>query len=577
MRLHRPVLAGLALGTLLPVTAASAATGVTAAGSALSSATIASVSVGSLTIGTTVIPGASVALGTLSATAETINGKAPSVTFVPVTVNGTETGAVTVTPANSPKTVGGVATGALPLNILSATSPTATLTAANPAAAPTSSLKAALGSVSVLGMPITLDGGLNVGSVTDATHAKADKTLTIQNVTLPSLADLLAALGIDIAKLPASTLFALVEELPMVIDSVTAGLLAASDTAIADALVDVSEAQNTVDTATEDLATATDNLDTALGALDAVAIAALGTLPTGVDAPLDSADWDTLGESPEGQTIQGLLRADSAIDSAADAYEQAKGDLQDANDVLDGLVDTLNGLVDTLAGIVEGVLSDTPLAKVGAAKVGTNANVGSTKAATVTGYVSGVEVMGLDVLKEVTGNSKVDAAKLVGDVADQVNDQIAGVTQTLSDVLSDVTGAIGLNVPAPSIEVLAKTTKTGVAGAFGTADATVTALSVTMPSATIPDAFALAGAGSLPGIGDTASGFKTAPLSIKVGSLTDAARFRPASGTTPTTPNTPDDGDLASTGVPSGLGIVALIGVALAVATRRRLRTVPVS
>lgn len=564
MRLHRPVLAGLALGTVLPITAASAATGVTAAGSALSSATIASIQVGSLTIGTTSIPGASIALGTLAATAETVNGTAPSITFVPATVNGQKIGAVTVTPANSPQSVAGIATPALPLNIASATSPAATLTAVKTAAGPASKVTANLGSVTVLGMPISLNGGLNAGSVTDAKHAEAGKVLKISNVTLPSLADLLAALGIDIKKLPVDTLLALVNDLPMAIDDAVSDALGTQSAAI-DTIQGQIAKQNA-------LADATTALDAALAAVDPALLTTLAPqlAAAGVSAPLDSADWDTIGAATGGSAIQTALRADGDVDTAATAYEAAKS-AASGLPALDTLTSQLAAAINTLANIVGGVLNATPLAKIGAAEVGIKAAVGSAKTAKVTGYVSGVQVLGEDVLLAVTKNTKVDAAALVGGLADKVNNEIASITQTLSDSLSALKGATGLNVPAPSIEILTRSTKTGTAGAFGTADAMVSTLSVTVPSVTVPDAFALAGASSLPAVGATSTGIKTAPLSFKVGTLVEAAKFRPASSATPGKVTNPNDPDLASTGAPAGLGIVALIGLTAAVVIRRRV------
>ena len=199
MRLHRPVLAGLALGAVLPVTAAEAATGVSAADSAVSTATIATVSVGALA-GLT--EAQSIAIGTLSATAG--SGATPAVTFVPVTLNGVKNGAVTVTPANSPQSVGTVATD--PLGVVAATSPAAKLTAAAEGATSSSGLESTLGSVSILGLPVGLNGGLDAGSATDASHAQAGKAVSFSNLSLPNLSDLLGALGIDVDKLPVTTL-----------------------------------------------------------------------------------------------------------------------------------------------------------------------------------------------------------------------------------------------------------------------------------------------------------------------------------------------------------------------------------
>jgi hypothetical protein len=567
MRLHRPVLAGLALGALLPVTAASAATGVAAAGSATSSATLASVTVGSLTIAGQTIQGHSVAIGTLSAAAQTLSAsQAPSVTFTPLTVDGVGTAATTVTPANSPKTVGGVSTGALPLNVLSATSPSATLSAAA-AASRTASLTSKLGSVKVLGMPVTLNGGVSVGSVTDASHAQAGKTLSITNVSLPNLADLLAALGIDISKLPVGTLNGLVQDLPVTLSAATQTALQAANDAIDTTATAKGAAQAAYDTAAAQVTTTAAALDTALSGADLTGV----TLPSNVTAPLDHTDWDTMTQDGTvGTTAQtAIVTLNPAVGTAAAAYDAAKSDASTKLDTLSAAIDALTAALGTLSGLVSGVLSGTPLVQVGAANVGTRAAVSSAKVADVTGYVSGVKVLGEDVLQTVTGNSKLDAAKLIGDTASQVNAELADLAQTLSGVLSGVTGAAGLVVPAPSIQLLTKATSTGTSGAFGLANATVTALSVSLGSVTVPLNFALPGAAQQAGIGATSTGFKTAPLSVKVGVLGEAARFRPAS----TTSGPSGGGSLPATGLPAGIAIVALIGTAGAFAMRRRLRT----
>jgi hypothetical protein len=573
MRLHRPVLAGLALFTVLPVTAASAATGVAAAGSAMSTATLATVSVGNLTIGATTIQGHSVSIGTVTAGAQTLSPSvAPSVTFVPLTVDGTQTGAYTVTPANSPVTLGGISTAALPMNVLSATSPSATLTAATTSASRTSGLTAKLGSAQVLGLPVVLNGGVNVGSVTDASHAQAGKTLTISNVGLPNLADLIAALGIDIAKLPVDTLNGLVQGLPLAINSATATAIDNANDAIDTADAQLTAAETALANGTAAYNTAEAALDAALAGADYTGI----TLPSGMAAPLDHTDWDALtAMGAPGAAVQTLIgTANSSVGltsvptSTAAVYQAAKDALPALQAAVTTLTGALAGVIATLSGIVEGLLAGTPLVSVGAGEVGIKAYVGTTKTAAVTGYVSGVKVMGEDVLQVVTGNTKLDAAKLVGDLADEVNAEIADITGSLSAILSGATGATGLSVPAPSIQVLTKTTSTGVDGAFGLANATVTALSVSLGSATIPQAYALSDAAGMAGIGETATGFKTAPLSVKVGVLAEAARFRPAGSTTPG-----NSGQMPSTGAPAGLAIVAVIGVAVAVVTRRRLRS----
>lgn len=556
MRLHRPVLAGLALGALLPVSAAEAATGLTAAGSAVSTATLADLSVGALL---DVVEATHVSIGSLSATAQTLSKSAPAVTFVPITLNGVKNGAVTVTPANSPKTVGGISTGAAPLSLLSATSPGATLSATD-GAAPSSKLTSSLGEAKILGLPIVLDGGLTAGSITDAKHAEAGKGLTISEVSLPNIADLLGALGIDIHKLPVGTLNALVGQLGMALDTATQQALDAANTAYDTAAQNLDDAQDTLATETAEYAAAVAAFNEQLSSVDVTGID-LGV----VSAPLDNADWDAL--PTETRTAIAALPGNEGITAAAAAYETAKTQYNAAAAAIAGLESAVSSALDAIADLVDGVLAGVPLVEIGSAKIATKAAVGAAKTATVTGAISGVKVLGTDVLAEVTGDSELDVAKVVGDVAADVNAQLADLSAALSNALSGVTGATGLVVPAPKIELLTKKTVTGTDGAFGTATTTVTALSVSLGSATIPAVYALEDAAALAGIAEITSGFKTAPLAMKVGTLVESARFRPASTTT-----TPGSGPThPSTGAPAGLALVAVVGTAVAIGVRRRL------
>ncbi|HEX8001403.1 MAG TPA: hypothetical protein VF519_01770 [Mycobacteriales bacterium] len=536
----------------------------------MSSATLATISVGDLTVAGTTLDGHAVSVATLSAVAQTLSSDAPAVSFVPITLDGVKKGEVTVTPANSPKTVGALATGALPLNVLSATSPTATLTAAKSASGPVSSLTASLGQASLLGLPLGLDGSVKVGSATDAAKAQAGKTLTISNVALPSLADLLAALGIDLKKLPVDTLNGLIGSLPVTITSTAEAAIAAANTAIDGADDAYEAALANVSTKTQELAAAAADLDAALAP---VTLPAGTSLPpgSGIDMPLTHGEWDQLSATPEGQAVQNaILAADltNTLDDPLAAYVAAKAALATATAAVAPLLAAIQPLIDDLADLVDGVLAANPLVSIDAAQVGTSALSGATKSANVTGYVSGVKVLGQDVLATVTGDSKLDVAAIAGTVSNQVNAAVTSVTGALSTVLSTATGATGLSVPAPSVKFLTKSTSTGTDGAFGIANVVVTALQVDLGSATIPTQFALADAAELPAILPTATGFKTAPLSVKVGQLAEAARFRPGSSTPGSNP-----GSHPATGAPAGLALVAVIGTALAFGVRRMTRS----
>jgi hypothetical protein len=145
-----------------------------------------------------------------------------------------------------------------------------------------------LGSVSILGLPLAIDGTLSTATGVDGGRAGAEKTLVVRNLALPSIGGLLGALGLDITKLPSSTLNTLVEKLGIVDGPVTdaraaleAALapvraqLTAAEKQVADAQATVDAAKADVTQATTDVATAAATLDAATKALQSV----LGTTP----------------------------------------------------------------------------------------------------------------------------------------------------------------------------------------------------------------------------------------------------------------------------------------------------------
>jgi hypothetical protein len=145
-----------------------------------------------------------------------------------------------------------------------------------------------LGSVSILGLPLALDGTLTTTAGVDGNRAGAEKTLVVRNLALPSIGGLLGALGLDITKLPSSTLNTLVTKLGIV-DGTIAGARSALDAAlgplqpqltqaeqqVADAQAAVKAAQDSVTSTTAQVQAATAALDAATKSLQSV----LGTTP----------------------------------------------------------------------------------------------------------------------------------------------------------------------------------------------------------------------------------------------------------------------------------------------------------
>jgi hypothetical protein len=152
-----------------------------------------------------------------------------------------------------------------------------------------------LGSVSILGLPLALDGTLSTTAGVDGNRAGAEKTLVVRNLALPSIGGLLGALGLDITKLPSSTLNTLVTKLGIV-DGTIADARTALDAAlgplqpqltvaeqhVADAQAAVKAAEADVTSTTAQVQATTTALDAATKALQSV----LGTTPHLVRAAL---------------------------------------------------------------------------------------------------------------------------------------------------------------------------------------------------------------------------------------------------------------------------------------------------
>jgi flagellin-like hook-associated protein FlgL len=218
-----------------------------------------------LTLLSLALGGHDVRVGAVTLTSDTLTG-APSstVTVTPLKVDGTAYGEQTVHPGDAPASIpvvdsSSVAPAALGA-VASVKSPAFTASATDADGSSARAGTASLGSVRVLGLPVQLDGAVGVTSAVDKTSALGEKTLTIENLALPSVADLLAALGLDLSKLPTATLTALVTELSLVDAPITTARQALDTaeqpirTELTAATAAVADATATAKTATADVA-----------------------------------------------------------------------------------------------------------------------------------------------------------------------------------------------------------------------------------------------------------------------------------------------------------------------------------
>ena len=655
---------------------------------------VAAPAVGSASSGLTLLDlalgGHQLRVGTVLLRSDTTGTPAADVVVTPVEVDGAGYGKQTVTPASAPMTVPSMSTSAHTpaalAGLVSASSPAISASASNADGASSRVSTSSLGSLSLLGIPVKLDGEVSLGSGVDAARSAGEKTVTIRDVALPSIADLLGALGLDLSALPPATLTTLTSRLGLVTDTITTatttleGALAPLKPQLDAAEQQVAAAQAAVDAATTaltqeqaDLTAATSALagatQTLQGALPTLRRAALGlpdplasSVPALLPSPLPSA-LPTLAPVPSASPLAVPLPLPTdaaalplvspaplpsislpsdptaATQLLVDAYTTAKTSydaalaavngattnlnalttlLNSASSIVNGLLAQVQTQVDALVAAVTSVLDATPLVSLESVTVRTRAAASSASAGgqtseVVGGEVSGLRVLGTDVLSNVLGTSTVSLTDLAGAPLAAVMQAVNGVTGALSSVLSNVPGLPSLSVPAPTVGLLTKSTSTSVSGGFGHASNLVRVLQITLPAITLPAAVALPGAASLPAFATLPAGGATlvraqavgdlvsTPITVGLGTLSDTVAFRPAAqkaapgaapgGSTPagSTPgsavpggsvpgSTPDTAvptggvpQLPQTGLPLGLPALAALMVAGAFALRRRL------
>jgi len=520
--------------------------------------------------------GHSLRLVDINLISDTLDGTLSAIEVVPVTADGTKLGRQVLTPSDGAKSIAAVSSPGALSPVVSVTSPAIQAAATNQ---PTATAGAtSLGSVNLFSLPLSIAGEIVADSgVLSSAGAAGQKTVTVEDVALPSIADLLGKLGLDLGALPIGTLNDLINQLNLATGAVTT----------AQGVVDSAQAQ--LDAAVADLATQAAALSSAQATL-ASATSAVDDAADGVQALLDTvlptgmllADYVALADPAKAlidATVSGLaaayqqyLSAQTALAAAQTAVTTAQGLVDTAQALVTTLTDALDDVVATLTGLIEGVLDGTPLVSLSKLAVTTVASVTSAKAGgqtarVVGGEVSGLQVLGTDVLETVLGSTTVDLSDLTGSALTQVNDAIATLNGTLSEVLSNVPSLPALSVPTPVVELLTKSTSTSVEDGFGNASAIVKGLSIRIPGLTVPSAVQVPNALSLPGISAAgASSVASQAVNLNVLTLSEQATFRPAT----TSGSTTGGRTLPNTGPSAALALTAMALIGTAVALRRR-------
>ena len=540
----------VAIATLSALTAstvvASAATTTTttpAKGSATSSLTVLQLS----------LLGNTLSAGQIAAVAD--NSVSPhNVKLVVTPVDSSVSGPVgqqTVTPGSTATQVpSSPASASLPAGVGSITGPTFSVSAAdNATGVLTSAALKALGSVTILTMPVNLQTASlsNTASVT-STAATAEKSLSIGTIALPSLQDLLAKLGLNLNNLLDLLTQANLDKLAGLVTSTTTGAVKTANDAVtaartaigANAPTSLSGAQSALTTANTAVTTAQNTLTTANAAFSSALTSAIANPVT---APLLSAAGIT-SSTTAAQFLASPLAGNAAVASVTSAA-QAVAAAQTALTAAQAAVTQLQALIAALQALITSVLnavnaSNDPLASLGGVNVVTKAVAASTPTATADVTVASTHVLGT----------------LAALPLSQLTSALSTVTSTLSSVLNSVAG---VSFTPPSIAIGTPTKSTSSSGATRHASASISAVTVTMPTLTLPSALAIAG------VPTNVSG------KLVVGQLAETATYVLGTKTTKTTTGK-STGKLANTGSSPVLPIVAALVMlsALAILHRRR-------
>lgn len=551
-QLRRPALVTLTVSAVAALSLpAGAASGSTAAKGAATS---------SLAILRVTVNGTTITAGQIAAVAGTTT-KPHQAKLVVTPVDSTLTGPVgqqTITPSSNTTTVPATPKSvSLPGGLGSVTGPTFAVKATDDATGVLASaaLKA-LGKVTVLTVPLNLKTASlsDVAKVTSS-QATAKKSLSLGSLSLPSLNDLLASLGLDLNGLLDELTQGKLTDLAGLVTSTTSGAVKTANDAVDAAQAAVTgtvpknldaattaltTANGTLTTATGTLTTATGAFNTAFGAIPAA------LLPAGVGTGTTADQF--LALAPAVQTaVDALTAADlNALATAVATAEAAVAAAQAVVDTLQALVTALTDLINAVLGAITG--DGDPLAALGDISVTTSAIAAKTPKANADVSVGSVKILGaLTPLSSLT--------KTLG-----------AVTDTLSSVLESVAG---VSFTAPTLTIGKPSHSTKTTGTTRFATASITGVKLTLPSLTLPNAL------TLPGVPTGVSG------SLTFGQLSETAQWTPgtaATPSTPTTPNTPSSSPqgspLPDTGGRMVLPVAGLLILGSAVLLWRRTRVI---
>lgn len=513
------------------------------------------------------LAGHTVTAGTLEAVATNASSRVAKLVVTPVAIDGAAKGQQTITPSNAPATVPSTAQTVSVPNLLSVTGPTLSLDAkSSPTDVLTTAALKALGSIDLKPAgAVDLPINLQTASLTDlaevtSSQSQAEKTVTVGSLSLPSINQLLSGLGVNLTALLGQLTQANLDALNGLVSSNT---LAALNSAVDTAQAALASAPDTLAGATAALTAANSQLSSANTALTAAnsawttAFGAINTalLPAGVSSTLTPAVFQALSPALQ-TTVDALSPANLAT------LAQTAVDAQTAVTAAQTLVTAVNALVDALQALVNAVLNAVttngdPLAALGNISVTTKAVATNTSATP-------------------TASAKVGTVNILGTAASvaSLTSTLNSVTSTLAGVLNSVTG---VSFTAPAISIGTPHTSTSTQGKTHKATASITGLTLTLPTIQLPTALSTI-TSSLPGATIANGLVSVLGGSLKVAELSESVDHTPGTTSSTGTPSTakapkPSSGPgLANTGMSSIVPAIAavLVMASLAVLHRRR-------
>src|SRR3954470_5071301 len=557
VRSRRSVVAVIALATVAAVTLPAGATTTTSPSHGKAASTLSLLEVR--------IAGQSVTAGRITATA--VNSSSPHIARLVVTPlaynlpavgkHGT-IGKQTITPASGSTTVPGAAGSVtLPNGLGSVAGPTFVAEAKDTAAGVLATTRlSTIGKVNLAGVPINLHlVSLDHTARVVSRNATAQKSFSLGGLTLPTLSQLLAALGLDLTGTLDQLTQGKLTQLASLVTTTTSGVIKTANANVDAAQQGVQLAgaapAATLTTAGDQLTAAQADFTAKTSAFDTAWANAYGGLLAPAKALLDPAPA-TAGLGGATMTFAQfndavlnnpavLAALQTAFGATETALAAAAGDAVAARD----LATAVQTLVDALQNLVDKVLTKVnadgdPIASLGGVKVITRALAASTPKATAS-----VSVASIDVLGQSTQLSSVSAA-------------VAKVGATLAAVLNSVPG-VTFTPPGIAVGTPSKSTHTHGRTRFATAS--LRGLTVTLPTlALAAPALPLA----LPG------GVNSGAGSLVLGETTETAQWTPSVSHTSGSPVPSAGQQLGDTGGRVLLPILATIALGVAVAVRRR-------